>query len=96
MVLGPITVSVLEFIRCATRAEQGVGDSAADLLSDLRAGILVGVGHTESNGPLRSWPGSGSPLGFWRVRAVRPAVHRLGCPWTEVIQTVQGADFDRG
>jgi hypothetical protein len=37
VVLGPMAVSVLEFIRCATRAERGVGDSAADSLSDLRA-----------------------------------------------------------
>ena len=38
VVLGPMAVFVLEFIRCPTRAERGVGDSAADRLSDLRAG----------------------------------------------------------
>ena len=37
VVLGPMAMAVLEFIRCATRAERGVGDSAADSLSDLRA-----------------------------------------------------------
>ena len=38
VVLGPIAISVLECIRRVTRAERGVGDSAADPLSDLRTG----------------------------------------------------------
>ena len=37
MVLGPIAASVLEFSRCATRAERGVGDSAAESVPDLNA-----------------------------------------------------------
>ena len=39
VVLGPMAAAVLEFIRCATRAERGVCDSAADRLSDLRTRV---------------------------------------------------------